>query len=298
MAPHHLAFITLICLLWGLNFVVGKIGLAQFDPILFSSLRFVLLAVLLAPFLRWHKGQMRAILMVCLLAGAIHFALTFSALAIAGASVLGIVAQLHVPFLTVLSILFLGEIVGWRRWTGMGLAFAGVAIIGFDSAIVHQLPGVGLMALGAFCYASAVIFMRKLNGVGPMELQAWVALISAPSLTVMSLMTESGQWAQIQAADLTGWSTVLYTCIGASIIGHGGLYYLIQRYEASLVGSLTLMAPIFALIAGVTLLGEPFTLRIAMGGVLTILGVLIIALRSGKAPEAAPIAKAEAVAPD
>ena len=52
-----------------------------------------------------------------------------------------------------------------------------------------------------------------------------------------------------------GWGGVLYTAIGASLIGHAGMYYLLQRYDVSVTAPLTLMAPIFGIVFGVHLFG-------------------------------------------
>lgn len=280
MAPVHLAFMVVICLVWGFNFVAAKVGLGELPPFLFTALRFMLVALLLLPFLRLHVGRMRDVALIGILAGSLHFGLMFLGLNIADASVVAVVAQLNVPFATLLSVVWLGEQVGWRRWTGITTAFAGVVLIGIDPNVLPELQGVILATLGAFSITVAMILMRRLSRVQPLELQAWIALLSWPPLLLMSLAVESNQWQGIMNAPPVTWAALAYTAVGASIIGHAGFYYLLQRYEVSLTGPLTLMAPIFGMFFGITVLGEPFTWRIAAGAALTLLGVLIIALRA------------------
>ncbi len=284
MAPHHLAFMVLICLIWGFNFVAGKVGVGEFPPLLFTSLRFVLLALLLVPFLKLHPGRMRTILAIGLFSGSIHFGLMFSALTIANASVIGIASQLNAPFLTLLSIFFLGETVRWKRWLGIALAFSGIAVISFDPVIAQDWPGVLMVAFAALSMAVGMIFMRRIKGVSPMEMQAWIAVLSVAVLLPLSFLMEADQWGHIADASWLAWGAVVYTAVGASLIGHGGIYYLLQRYDASLTGPLTLMAPLFGVFFGVTVLDEPLTVRLVIGGAIAILGVLIIALREGKKP--------------
>lgn len=291
MAPVHLAFMVIICLVWGFNFVAAKVGVSELPPFLFTALRFALVSLLVAPFLRPHPGRMRDIALIAVFAGSLHFGLIFMGLRIADASVVAVVAQLNVPFATLLSILWLGEQVGWRRWTGIAVAFSGVVLIGFDPNVASDLAGVLLVALGALSIATAMILMRRLSrGVKPLELQAWIALLSWPPLLLMSLAVETNQWAGLMEAPPVAWAALAYTAVGASIIGHAGFYYLLQRYEVSLTGPLTLMAPIFGMFFGITVLGEPFTWRIAAGAALTLLGVLIIALRARAAPAPVPAA--------
>lgn len=295
MAPVHLAFMVVICLIWGFNFVAAKVGLGHVPPFLFTALRFFLVSLLLSPFLRVHRGRMREVVLISVFAGWLHFGLMFLGLTVADASVVAVVSQLNAPFATLLSIVWLREHVGWRRWTGIAVAFSGIVMIGFDPNVVPHLSGVALVATAGLCIAVAMILMRRLRGVRPLELQSWIALMSWPPLFLTSLAVEPNQWAVLSQAPPLAWAAVAYTAIGASIVGHAGFYYLLQRYEVGLIGPLTLMAPIFGMFFGITILGEPFTWRIGAGAALTFLGVLVIALRA-RATSAAPGAVAAAAA--
>lgn len=296
MAPAHLAFMVLICLIWGFNFVAAKTGLSHLPPFLFTTLRFLLVAALLAPFLRLHPGRMRHVALIAVFAGSLHFGLIFLGLTIADASVAAVIAQLNVPFATLLSIFWLGEHVGWRRWTGITVAFGGAVLIGLDPHVTPELGGVLLVVLAALSMAVAMILMRRLSRVRPLELQSWIALLSWPPLLAMSLLMESNQWTLVSEAPPLAWAALAYTALGASIVGHAGFYYLLQRYEVSLTGPLTLMVPAFGMMFGITILGEPLTWRIGAGAALTLLGVLIIALR-GRTPVPAPGAAGAGPAP-
>ena len=79
---------------------------------------------------------MGALVVACLLTRrAAVLALTSRGLAsVKNVSAAAIASQLSVPFTTLLSVALLGEVVRWRRWTGVLLSFGGVFIMGFDSA--------------------------------------------------------------------------------------------------------------------------------------------------------------------
>jgi len=283
LSPQHLLLVAGISVAWGLNFVMAKLGLNEFSPLLFTALRFLMIAVLLLPFLKWAKGQMGAIFIVALTAGAFHFALMFTGISLTDASVAAVVVQLNVPFATFLSIFFLAEAVGWKRWVGLALAFGGVTFISFDPQVFSYITGVLFVAAGAFSMAIAMIFMRRMEGVGAMQLQAWLAVISAPILLLMSFGLEGGQIEAITTAPLWAWGTIIYSVLAASIFGHAAMYFLIQRYEVSLVGPMTLLAPVLGVIFSVTLLGEGLTWRIIAGAVVTLAGVAIVASRQSSA---------------
>jgi len=76
--------------------------------------------------------------------------------------------------------------------------------------------------------------------------------------------------------------------IGVSAFGHGGFYYLIKRYDISLLSPLTLMTPIWGVVLSIILLNEPITPQLVLGGVISLGGVFVIAVRPNKTlPEAA-----------
>jgi O-acetylserine/cysteine efflux transporter len=131
--------------------------------------------------------------------------------------------------------------------------------------------------------AIAAIYMRKLTNVGVFQLQSWTAAITAPSLLLASLVFETGQIEAIANASWLGWGALLFTAFGASLIGHNGYYYLLQRYEVSLIAPLSLLSPILGVVFGIWVLGEPMTTRIVLGATVAFIGVGILAIR-GKRP--------------
>ena len=288
MAAKDLLLTLLINLIWGLNVVVAKYGVGQIPPILFTFLRFAIVAAVLLPVLKIHKGQMRAVIFVAVATGGIHFALIYTGLALAAdISSVAIAMQLGIPFATVLSMLFLGEKIRFWRWLGLSMAFGGILLISFDPQVFAYRNALALVVLGSLFGACGLLVAKKLTGVGVFELQSWIAMISWPLLLGMSLAFEPGQFAMLLQADLSVWGAVLYTALAASVLAHSGMYYLIQRYDLSLVMPTFLLATVFAVIFGVTLLGDQLTPRMIAGGSCTLLGVLLILLRQVRKPRAA-----------
>ena len=283
MAPQHFLFLILICTIWGFNFVAAKVGVGEMPPLLFVGLRFAVVFALLIPFLKIAPGRMRDIAIIALFNGAIHFGLMFIGVALTAASVMAVIVQLNVPFATVLSIVFLGETVKWRRWAGIAMTVLGVTIVSFDPHVFDSLTGVFFGAAAAMSGAVAAIYMRKLTNVGVFQLQSWTAAITAPSLLLASFIFETGQLDAMANASWIGWGALFFTALGASLIGHNGYYYLLQRYEVSLIAPLSLLSPILGVVFGIWVLGEPMTTRIILGAMVAFVGVAILAVR-GRRP--------------
>ena len=117
--------------------------------------------------------------------------------------------------------------------------------------------------------------------------EAWVGVISGPSLLLLSYAAESGQAASVQNADWQHWGVLLYAIIGVSLIGHGGAYFLLRRYPVSIVNPGFTLAPILGILSGIYFLDERLSDRVIIGSAMTLLGVLIVTLRESKVAVAA-----------
>jgi len=79
-----------------------------------------------------------------------------------------------------------------------------------------------------------------------------------------------------------GWlllASIFFTVLLVNIFGHGAFYWLLRRYDASLIAPMTLMGPLIGVISGVVLLGDPVSWQLIAGGILAIAGVAVVAAR-------------------
>ena len=283
--PHSVALrdqaiLVGINLLWGFNLIANKAGVMELPPFLFSSMRLGLLALILSPLLRVHRGQMKNIVVAATLSGAATFGLVTLGIAIsADVSTVAIATQLGVPFTTLLSVVLLREIIHWRRSLGITLAFAGVMVIGFDPRVFSYWPGLLCVVLSSFASALGMIYIKRLDGISPLQLQAWLAAIGAPILFIVSTLLEAHRWHLVPQAHWQAWGGLLFTTIASSLVAHSVLFYLVGKYPVSSVSPFTLLSPIFSIIFGVTLLHDHLTPRMMFGSTITLIGVLIVAVR-------------------
>ncbi|HEU4603269.1 MAG TPA: DMT family transporter [Steroidobacteraceae bacterium] len=280
LAARDLIFLIIINLIWGLNLIASKIGVAQFPPVFFTALRFVLLTVLLFRILRIHPGQMKNLLLGAIFTGPAAFALLMMGLQLTkDASTVAIATQMSVPFSTLLSIWLLGDRIRWKRTLGIVLAFAGIVIIGFDPRVASYWQGFALVVISCLISSYGLICIKRLTNIKPLELQAWIGVTGAPTLLLLSFFIESGQASAITDATLLAWSCLLFTALFSSMIAHTGWYYLISRYPVTSLSPVTLLSPIFGVFFGVTLLNDQLTTRMLLGGAVTLIGVFIVVMR-------------------
>ena len=279
-----------VCFVWGLNIVVTRwvVFDASVPPIFFAAVRFLGVAALLIPFLRPVPKDIRMLFFISFFIGAGHFALLFVGLANAEASAAAVVGQLGVPFSTLMSMAFLGEVIGWRRGLGIMLAFAGVLLIAVDPASFTVSFGLLYIVAAAFIGSVGGILMKRMSPIPALQMQAWIGLFSVAPLFAVSALFETGQWSAYTGGGWWVWAATLFAVVGVSIFGHGGFYQLIKKYDISLLSPLTLMTPIWGVVLSIVMLGEPITAQLVLGSVISLSGVFVIAVRPNKVlPEAA-----------
>ena len=276
MKPVDYGLCLLVVLIWGLNFVIAKLGIQELPPIFLIGLRFSLVAALLIPFVAVPRPLLGKILLLSLTLGGLHFSLMFTALQRLDASTASVAIQLQVPFAALLSRLVLGERLGPLRLAGMALAFSGIVIMAGEPRIGRDLAALGMALAAALVWAVANIQVKFLGKLDGFTLNAWMSLLAAPQLLLSSWLFESGQWQALQQAGIRGWGAILYMALGVTIVGYGLWYRMLARYPVSQLVPFTLLVPVIGVFTGVTLLDEPLSARIALGSAVTVLGVGII----------------------
>ena len=282
MPPSHFGLVLLICLAWGGNFLASAYALRHFPPFLFTALRLVVVLICLWPFLRpIPRAQRLRLVVVALCAGALHFGLNFWALQRAGTiSSVAIALQSYIPMSALLAVVMLGERIRWRAAAGIALAFGGVMVLGLDPTVLQAPGALGMTLVAAFMLAFSTTLMRGMVGIGTFELQAWIAVIGIPVLAAISLALEGNPVAAIRSAGWLDWAGVLYTGLIASLVGHGLLYWLVQRHPVSQVTPYLLLTPVFAVALGIFVWGDRPGPKLWLGGAMVLGGVLIVALRA------------------
>lgn len=277
MSVPHLLMVVLANSAWGFNFIAGKIGAEVFQPLFFTALRFLFLLLLMLPWLKPAPGYMKPLLRVAFLLGVLHFGMIFIGLHAGGdIASIAITTQLYVPFSAIFASVFLREKISLVSLLAIAVAFGGVMVIGFDPIVFNHLDAIFWVAGAALVMAVATILMRQCPNLGVFRLQAWIALVALPSLLLLSSIFESGQLEILSDVGIIDFWTPLYSAVGASIIGHGIVYYLLGRYPVSIVTPLLLPTPVIATFFGVMIFGDILGWKIIVGGSMTLLGVLML----------------------
>ena len=264
MTVSQLLLALAVVFVWGTNFVVIKIGLSDFPPLTFATLRFALAALPWLLFIRRPALPWRYLAAVGVLLGVGQFGLLFIAMrADIAPGLASLVIQVQVFFTVALSVWLFGETIHLRNLAGLALGVAGLALIGAHVDASTTVKGLALVVAAAACWALANVVVkaaaRRHAGFNGLALMVWSSLFAVPPLAALSLALE-GRGAFTQAiahAGVGAWSAVLWQSLGNTLFGYGVWNWLLSRHAAAAVTPTALLIPVFGLGASMLVLGEP-----------------------------------------
>lgn len=281
MRTSHMALLILVSLIGGSNFLAIKFAVTEIPPVFASAMRFTIAGLILIPFLKIQPGRMRPLLFTALNMGAFNFILIYMGFARAGdVSTVAIVSQAVVPFSTILAVVLLKEHVGVWRVSGIAISLAGILVLGFDPRVFEYVDAVLLILAGVAAFSYGTIQMRQLGNVPAMAFMAWLSLIAASAQMLVSFILESGQIEALMSASPKALGGLLYTGAISTVVAHATFYYILQRNPVSRVMPFTVLAPVFAVILSIMVLGEVMSDRMVIGGLLAFAGVAVITFRN------------------
>ncbi len=279
MSVKEFFVLLMVCVAWGLHFVVMKVTVGNTAPPLFyAAVRMTIVMLVMLPQLKWHRGRMVYVIAAGLGYGALNYAFMFPAMGMTTAAAAAITIELYVPFSIILSVIFLGDRIGPRRICGIILAILGVSIIALakpdETAGPLFLLGIILMVGAAMSEAVGAVLVKKIQGVSPFELLAWFSVVGSAVLWALTIALEDNQTAAFAPENRVNFALALfYSAIIASVIAHASYYWLLQRLPIYVVSTSGLMTTVVAIAGGHFILGEAITPQLLAGAALTLLGI-------------------------
>ncbi|HEY0521859.1 MAG TPA: EamA family transporter [Stellaceae bacterium] len=263
--PREVALLVVVAFVWGFNFVVIKVGLDDFPPLLFSALRFLISAVPAVFFVPRPKVSWAWILAIGLVFGVLLFGFLFLGI-YAGMppGLASLVMQMHVFFTILLGVVLLGERPPLVRWLAVAFGFAGIGLIaasggGAGNGARWTVPLLLVLA-GALSWGAHNIMMKKMPATDMLGLMVWVSLIPPVPLILLSIAADGWPRVISSVAHLSwsGLAAVAYTGFISTVFAYGVWGAMLQRHSAGTVAPFALLIPVFGLGSAAIFLGESF----------------------------------------
>nr|VUD32052.1 drug/metabolite transporter permease [Raoultella sp. NCTC 9187] len=190
----------LVVVVWGLNFVVIKLGLHNMPPLMLAGLRFLLVAFPALLFVARPKIPLRLLLGYGLTISFGQFAFLFCAIGLGmPAGLASLVLQAQAFFTIILGVFTFGERLQGKQLAGIALAIFGVLVLVEASLGAQHVPMVGFMLTlaAALSWACGNIFNKKIMSRQEkpqiMSLVVWSALIPVLPFLLASYLLDGPQ---------------------------------------------------------------------------------------------------------
>lgn len=270
--------------LWGGTFVAGRNLAGVVPPFAAAFWRFALAGSLLLLLLRRAEGglpsldrrQLGLVFLLGLTGVCLYNAFFFTGLQTVPASRAALIIALNPVAITLLAALVGGEPLRARRGLGVLVAVTGAALVISGGRVGTLLTGGisrgDLALLGCVvCWAVySVLGRRAMQSLAPLTAVTYSALAGA--LLLMPFGIAQGALSLPLGYGPAAWGSLLYLAIGGTVIGFIWYYQAIHEIGTVRAGVFINFVPIFGVLLGFLLLGEPLTPALLVGGPLVIAG--------------------------
>ncbi|MBV6495195.1 MAG: DMT family transporter [Acidobacteria bacterium ACB1] len=280
----------LLALIWSSTWIFIKVGLKDLPAFGFVSLRFLLAAAVLAPFVLFRKGEgipkNRKQWQLLGLTGVLQFTINYSSVFWAEQYITsGLAAVLQamiVVFGLILAWIFLpAERITTRKIFAVGLGVVGVAVIFIDQLGVHNqlaFAACVLIVVGAYAAAqSSILIKAKATELRPEVIVFWQMVCGLPAIIVYSLLTEGSpleyRWSFVAVG------SIFYLGIVGTVVAFCCYYWLLNRIESTNAMMISLVTPLLAVLIGWLALGETLPPQTGVGGLLIIASVALLVFK-------------------
>jgi len=275
---------SLVPIFLGFGFVIAKPAMVDFPPILLMGLRFTFAASILIWWFPIPKKYLKKIFIAALIANVLQYSLTYSGLNLIDASAAVLLVQTEVPFGVLFALFMLKEKPNLRSMIGISIAFAGVYILTGSPNLDGKIVGIGLTITGSAVWALGQVLVKPLSKeINPLALVAWLALFSGPILIIISSILDGNTYENIKTASMNSWIIAIYLGFIMQPITYGCFYYVLKNNPMyKVLPIVTMGIPLTGLLAAVFLLGEKPTVELFIGGLVILIGVVMIVLKTSK----------------
>ena len=292
--PLIAAFFALY-VIWGSTYLVIRIGVEYWPPLLLAGIRFVIAGTLMYAFLRWRgapaptwaQWKAAGIIGILLLScgnGAVSIAEHTGV-----ASGVAALAVATVPLFTLLCGYFWGARNTRLEWAGIVLGLIGIGMLNLGSNLQSSPTGAALLVFAAAAWAFGSVWSRHL----PLPQGAMASAVEMLVGGVVLLIGSAVSGERLESLPpVEGWVALAYLIFFGSIIAFNAYMYLLKNVRPAAATSYAYVNPAVAVLLGIVFVGETIGIEEALAMAVIISAVVLIGLPQWRR---APVKPAAAV---
>lgn len=272
-----------LCCFFGANAVAIKISIAGLGSYLTAGARFLIASVLLVIWARFSgrslsiKKSNWAPLLIISLGFSIQLLLFYTGIGKTTASRTSLIINLQPFFVLLLAHFFIpGDRINLSKILGIIFAFSGMVVIFFDNQVLDSQLRTGdfLVLLGAFIWSCNAVYTKNvIKHYSALQITLYPMIFSIPVSFGMSLLMENDLNRYI---DLPIFGAMFYQSIITASFCFVAWNSLLKKHGAVALNSIIFIMPIVGVALGGFILDEVITMRLLLGLILVVIGLLII----------------------
>ncbi|MCA9946534.1 MAG: DMT family transporter [Anaerolineales bacterium] len=289
MHTKALPYVGLLGLMWGTNLVVMRVGVGQFDPMVFvgvrlllSSLAFVLVYTFsgrrLIPTDRklWLYATFLGVFSTAIPMTAVVSSLTFQS-----SGVTALLITTAPAYITIAAHFFLpDEQINLRKLLGVFLALGGAALIvlrgesGLPDVAKGSPIGYALvMSAMLFETVGTILIRRRMQQFSAFDVTAVRLTVAGFTVMPVAILLRGFDLSQVTGS---GWFSLIYATLIGAFSAQILAFNITKRFGATAFSLTSYVIPVVAAVTGVLWLNETITLWMLLGMVLIGGGILLI----------------------
>ncbi|WP_114943583.1 EamA family transporter [Microvirga calopogonii] len=272
----HSLCAVLVAFLWGLSFVVIKLGVNNTPPLLLAAMRFFFAALPAVFFIPRPKTSWRNVVAYGFFLGVGQFGLLFAALAIGmPASLASLVMQAQVFFTILFAALVMNERPSPHQVLGSVVGFLGLCIIALPRLTGSGAAPFLMTVAAAASWGVANTISKRAGRVDMLSYIVWASLIAPLPLLGLSLWLDGPDRvvSALVHIDKGTLAAVAYLAYPSTLLAFGIWAYLLSRHAAAVVTPFALLVPVAGILGSALVLGEVMHPIEALGGAVIVLGL-------------------------
>lgn len=278
---HIMAFVTVI--IWGTTFVSTKVLLREFGPVELLFYRFLLgyaaLWIMKPKPLKVERKQEIMFAGAGLCGVCLYYLFENLALTYTQASNVSVIVSTAPLFVTILAYFFLKEEKLQKYFLiGFVCAILGIGLISFGGgeAVEMHLVGDMLCVAGSLVWGAYSIFIKKIGDYGYHVIQTTRRIFFYGILCMIPIVMASDCRLGIERfQDPVNLANFVYLGVGACAVCFVTWNYAVEVLGAIRSSAYIYAIPVITIVMSVIILNEKITMMMAVGTVLTVLGLVI-----------------------
>lgn len=282
-------YIALLGFMWGTNLVVMRVGVGQFDPVVFTGVRlFIASAAFLVVYAISSNRSIptdpqlwRNAVFLGVIGTAVPMVAIISSLTYQSSGVTALLITTAPAFIALAAHLFLpDERLNGRKSIGILLSLTGAALIvlrgesGLPDVTQGSPIGYGLV-IGAILFETVgtILIRTRMRTFSAFDVTAIRLGVAAVVVLPLSLLLRGFDLSLVTSG---GWWSLLYAALVGAFTAQMLAFFITKRFGVTAFSLTSYVIPVVAAITGVLWLNETITIWMVVGMLLIGGGILLI----------------------